>query len=283
VAEIGRKLSKALGFLLDARIYHRDLRPQNVILSGENFDPIIIDFGFARRIGAGGKTPLIDPLFVAPEAQRDDPDWTAAADVYGLGATLRSVLAPGRTDNSLSKLLDKCCNVCPSERPHPAELYDSFQQVARELHVETENDKIWTQICELSRGDCIGNRQFKEILKKFQRMFETLKLGYCTSQSERASKVADFLNQTVEALSNGRLTLSRGKDYQEKILPQELRTDELAFVRDCRNFEVHGGRQAAPATNKSAAEVRELVLTGAAQIARYFSVPSLTRVIEAVI
>lgn len=278
VAALGVKLARALRYLKDAGILHRDLRPQNIILS-EDYDPIIIDFGFARRIAAGGGTPFYDS-FAAQEVQVETPDWTPKADVYGLGATLRFILAPGPTNGSLLSLLEQCCS-SKTDRPDPPELCDRFQQVAIELGVETEKVNFSKQINALSRDDW-GRPGYKRVLDKCQPKFQALKLGCCINPLDRACEVADFLNQAVEALSDGQFSLCRGKEFQQR-MPAELRTDELKSVGQLRNSGAHGGGRKSVLTNKNEAEVRELVKAGAAQIARLFSVPSITRVVEAVL
>ena len=86
---IGVKLAGALETAHRLGIFHRDVKPAN-ILTTDYGDPQLTDFGIARISGgfetaAGSITG--SPAFTAPELLRGE-DPTAASDVYGLGATL---------------------------------------------------------------------------------------------------------------------------------------------------------------------------------------------------
>ncbi|WP_436535578.1 protein kinase domain-containing protein [Actinoplanes sp. HUAS TT8] len=125
-------------------ICHRDIKPQNVILSPTG--PQLIDFGLARGIGESGLTiggiTLGTPGYIAPEMMVSD-DLSPAADVFALGATVTNA-ATGRrpygngtfetvylrlmheeidldgVDPGLAGLLRACTAKDPSARPTPA-------------------------------------------------------------------------------------------------------------------------------------------------------------------
>ena len=71
-------------------ICHRDLKPQNIILSATG--PHLIDFGLARDTTETGltQTDIIvgTPGYIAPELLTSDHELTPAADVFALGATI---------------------------------------------------------------------------------------------------------------------------------------------------------------------------------------------------
>src|SRR6185503_10157514 len=85
VAELGLKLAIALQLLHKHRINHRDIRPKNIVLSQVTKDPVLIDFGLAKFDGAQTHTRVTND-YAAPEVGHQNPKWTSAADVYGLGA-----------------------------------------------------------------------------------------------------------------------------------------------------------------------------------------------------
>jgi hypothetical protein len=93
VASIGAKLAGALAMAHQAGVLHRDVKPENVLMSPYG-EPQLADFGIARLLdatltAAGTVTATIP--YAAPEVLDGAPA-TEAADVYGLGATLHACL-----------------------------------------------------------------------------------------------------------------------------------------------------------------------------------------------
>jgi serine/threonine-protein kinase PknK len=92
-ARVGAKLAGALASSHAAGVLHRDVKPENVLLSPYG-EPQLADFGIARM--ADGTTTTGADLqatipYAAPEIL-DGRTATEAADVYGLGATLHACL-----------------------------------------------------------------------------------------------------------------------------------------------------------------------------------------------
>jgi serine/threonine protein kinase len=90
---IGYQVARGLLAAHGMGILHGDITPRNVLLRPSGV-PVLADFGLAvlRDYGisaSAGHTPA----HAAPEILRDDAATTAAADVYGLGSTLYTVLA----------------------------------------------------------------------------------------------------------------------------------------------------------------------------------------------
>jgi hypothetical protein len=87
----------ALGFLHDASVFHRDISPDNILLPEGGGDPILLDFGAARRAitdSTQSFTTILKPSYAPIEqyAQsstlRQGP-WT---DIYALGAVVHYLL-----------------------------------------------------------------------------------------------------------------------------------------------------------------------------------------------
>jgi hypothetical protein len=94
VAALGAQLAGALAAAHDAGVLHRDVKPDNVMLSAYG-QPQLTDFGIARLLDATTtmtRTIHATVAYAAPEVLLGQPA-TAAADVYGLGATLHACLA----------------------------------------------------------------------------------------------------------------------------------------------------------------------------------------------
>jgi succinate dehydrogenase hydrophobic anchor subunit len=95
VFDIGMALCDVLGYLHAQRppIVFRDVKPANIMLtkSGRIY---LIDFGIARYYAPGQSrdtAPLGSPAYAAPE-QYGKAQTTMQTDIYGLGATLQTLL-----------------------------------------------------------------------------------------------------------------------------------------------------------------------------------------------
>merc|ERR550537_1244041 len=80
-------------------VLHRDLKPQNILLSSSDEDPVlkIADFGFARLLKPEDMAATVcgSPLYMAPEILSHEP-YDAKADLWSVGAILYELLL-GRT------------------------------------------------------------------------------------------------------------------------------------------------------------------------------------------
>jgi len=90
-------LLDALALLHDEKVYHRDISPDNILLLSDGGDPILLDFGAARRV-IGDRTQSFTAIFkpsYAPIEQYGETTqlrqgaWT---DIYALGAVLHFLL-----------------------------------------------------------------------------------------------------------------------------------------------------------------------------------------------
>jgi eukaryotic-like serine/threonine-protein kinase len=96
-AHVGAQVASALGTAHQAGIVHRDVKPGNVLLTGDGVAKLA-DFGIARALGAVTarltRTGMVlgTARYLAPEQLRDDPI-DARADVYALGLVLHEALS----------------------------------------------------------------------------------------------------------------------------------------------------------------------------------------------
>jgi eukaryotic-like serine/threonine-protein kinase len=107
------QIAEALEVAHEKGVIHRDLKPANIMIDRRG-EPIIMDFGLARRAGKGEPrlteqgTILGTPAYMAPEQADGRHDrMDVRTDVYGLGAILYTLLAgrpPLRGDNQLETL-----------------------------------------------------------------------------------------------------------------------------------------------------------------------------------
>src|SRR5579859_3336456 len=134
VLSIGITLCHVLGYLHSQRppIIFRDLKPANIMRTPKG-RLYLIDFGIARRFTPGQARdtgPLGSPGYAAPE-QYGKAQTTVQTDVYGLGATLQTLLtgkdplelslvgalAGHKIPKKLQRLLDRMLERDSGKRP----------------------------------------------------------------------------------------------------------------------------------------------------------------------
>jgi serine/threonine-protein kinase PknK len=109
---IGLKIAQALEFAHRLGTLHRDVKPENILISDLG-EPLLSDFGIAAVLENGGATSdgAMSPHYVAPEEFTGGRQ-SASTDLYSLGSTLFFLLT-GRAPHQVS----------PSERLSQSEIF----------------------------------------------------------------------------------------------------------------------------------------------------------------
>ncbi|MGW2326558.1 tetratricopeptide repeat protein [Streptomyces sp. NPDC001700] len=133
---------RAVGYLHGERLLYCDLKPSNVMHYESRVK--VIDLGAVRRLGQrGGDPPVITEGFASPESLRGGP-LTERHDLYGVGATLRSLsdkarrpaqAPPGLGAESYWRVLARATAHDPRRRfGSAAEMSEQLWGVLREIH-----------------------------------------------------------------------------------------------------------------------------------------------------
>ena len=158
-----RDICDALSYAHAQGVIHRDIKPDNVLLSGNH--ALVADFGIAKAArdaalqrDADAGTTLGTPMYMAPEQMLGDADIDHRVDIYAVGALAYELLAghPPFTDVRRNRFLARLRDTpTPLTQRHPGVSAALSDVVMRCLHTRPSDrwqtaDELLKQLESLS-------------------------------------------------------------------------------------------------------------------------------------
>ena len=154
---VANDVLEALGHAHAHGFAHRDIKPDNIVLSAEGGGAVLVDFGIARAIASSGEDRVTRSGFVvgteeymSPEQAGGSPDIDGRTDIYSLGIVLFEALAgrPPFSAASAAAVLDMQQHANPPDlrklrRDIPRDLSDAVLKAlckARDARWQTASD-----------------------------------------------------------------------------------------------------------------------------------------------
>lgn len=115
-SHIAMQIADAMKYLHSKQIFHRDLKPDNIMLSHQGGNVKLIDFNLSDRDDyVVLKQPAGSKRYMAPEQSEPDATPTAEADFYSLGVIMQE-LAAASGNRMLARAAAVCMDPDPSKR-----------------------------------------------------------------------------------------------------------------------------------------------------------------------
>jgi serine/threonine-protein kinase len=150
---IAREAAQALQYAHDHEVVHRDIQPENLLLTRDG-NTLVADFGIARALGGAAESRLTEtglavgtPAYMSPEQASGDRGIDARTDVYSLAAVLYEMLAgePPYTGATTQAILAKrFTEPPPSLRAARSIVPESVDQAIRKALAPVPADRFST-------------------------------------------------------------------------------------------------------------------------------------------
>ena len=122
IKSVANQIVSAMSELHKAKIIHRDIKPDNILID-ESGHIWIIDYEIARfyRDEIRKDTETLGTFGYAPPEQFGIMPTNYKTDIYAFGVTLTQLLEYSKTKGTLYKIADKCKRLDPAQRYRSAD------------------------------------------------------------------------------------------------------------------------------------------------------------------
>ncbi|KAK9986422.1 hypothetical protein SO802_031373 [Lithocarpus litseifolius] len=177
------QLAAGLQILRDNNLIHRDLKPQNLLLSTNNNNSTlkIADFGFARSLQPRGLAETLcgSPLYMAPEIMQLQK-YDAKADLWSVGAILFQ-LVTGKTPFTGNNQIQLLQNIMRSTELHfPLDITDlssDCKDLCQKLLRRNPVERLTFE--EFFNHPFLSQKQPAESLRRSSRLLDEFRLPEC--------------------------------------------------------------------------------------------------------
>lgn len=118
ILKMAKDVCSALMILEEHKLLHRDIKPDNIFIKWKDGIPYyaIGDFGLTRRLEeeTGEVTQIGTPYYVAPEVAFHQKIKGFNSDIYGLGATLFTIVTGDCLVDSRGPVFERISNIMPN-------------------------------------------------------------------------------------------------------------------------------------------------------------------------
>ncbi|MFH1914416.1 MAG: protein kinase [Pseudomonadota bacterium] len=247
VIEIALMVAKAINFLHQNGIYHRDISPSNIIWEETYNRPVLIDFGMAQLANKAMGT-FAQSGYAAPEVRVDNPIWTAKADVYAFGKTMKALLDPNHSNDELTHLFDKCLLQDTSERISISDTIFLLDDLARRFRIEQSNNSLIRDLVGIA-NDHDAVRWFINMLEdtNSNKSLKYSHMGISHDCENHLSHLAFFISLVVEEYGkvNGLRSQEGFFNIWDIFFNSRLfnRDRDIEFVAHLRNSWAHSKKE----------------------------------------
>ena len=245
VKSIVRKVIEAVVYMHDADMLHRDISPDNILITEDN-EPVLIDFGAAREVTnrASRAMSTIDSVkegYSPLEFYSKGADQNAASDIYSLGASFYHILMGHAPPDSLTRLSSVAADEPDPLEPIPMDIpgHDRFflSAINRAMALfpkdRPQSTQLWLdQIDEERRRDALAAAAQKDsglegIVKD---LIEKSNSDLSTAQAIRQAEAARRERQAAQ--------------YQRPLVDMTVRKPTHDIFGDLLEDEDHPGAEA---------------------------------------